>query len=71
MQLSPEQTEKLLQGNYAFSLWSLSMLITRLKGVYANTQTPEALDTCTGELNAFINKFRKIMGHDYTLIEKL
>jgi hypothetical protein len=69
MQLSPQQAEKLLRGNYTFSLWSLSMLITRLKGVYAKDS--EALDTCTGELNAFVRKFGKIMGNDYVLLEKL
>ncbi|MCL2182507.1 MAG: hypothetical protein FWB85_03440 [Chitinispirillia bacterium] len=71
MQLSPQQAEKLLKGNHAFSLWSLSMLITRLKGVYDINPTPEVLDSCCGELSAFITKFAKIMGKDYTLIEKL
>jgi len=71
MQLSPQQAEKLLKGNYTFSLWSLSMLITRLKGVYAKDPTLGALDNCTVELNAFIKKFSKIMGNDYSLIEKL
>jgi len=69
MQISTVQTEKLMKGNYAFSLWSLSMLITRLKGIYA--KDPDALNNCTGELNAFIKKFKKIMGNDYALIEKL
>ncbi|MDR0330881.1 MAG: hypothetical protein LBH93_04130 [Chitinispirillales bacterium] len=71
MQLSQEQTVKLLKGNYSFSLWSLSMLITRLKGVYAGDSSTDSLETCTGELNAFVKKFSGIMGNDYVLLEKL
>lgn len=71
MELSHEQVEKLLKGNYTFSLWSLSMMITRLKGIYANNPAPEVLATCTGELNTFVRKFARIMGNDYAIIEKL
>jgi hypothetical protein len=71
MELTGQQVEKLLKGNYAFSLWSLSMLVTRLKGVYANDPSPEILGSCTGELNAFVRKFGKIMSNDYAIIEKL
>jgi hypothetical protein len=71
MSLTPEQTEKLLKGNFMFSLWSLSMLVTRLKGVYSSNPSPPILETCTGELNAFVTKFGKIMGNDYAIIQKL
>ncbi len=69
MQLSQEQMVKLLKGNYTFSLWSMSMLITRLKGVYASD--PTSLEKCTGEMNAFVNKFKGVMGNDYTVLQKL
>jgi len=62
---------KLLKGNYTFSLWSMSMLITRLKGVYASDSSDMSLEKCTGEMNAFVNKFRAIMGNDYTVLQKL
>jgi len=71
MPLSKEQIVKLLTGNYSFSLWSLSMLITRLKGVYVGDPSPESLEACTGELNAFVRKFSSIMGNDYSLLQKL
>jgi len=71
MQLSQEQMVKLLKGNYTFSLWSMSMLITRLKGVYASDASFSSLEKCTGEMNAFVNKFRTIMGNDYVILQKL
>jgi hypothetical protein len=71
MALTPQQTEKLLKGNFMFSLWSLSMLVTRLKGVYTSNPSSPVLENCTGELNAFVTKFSKIMGNDYTIIQKL
>jgi len=71
MLLTPQQTEKLLKGNFMFSLWSLSMLVTRLKGVYAGDPSSPVLESCTGELNAFLSKFSKIMGNDSTIIQKL
>jgi|TergutMp193P3_1026864.scaffolds.fasta_scaffold150648_2 hypothetical protein len=69
--LTQQQAEKLLKGNYTFSLWSLSMLITRLKGVYTTDPSDAALENCTGELNVFVRKFSKVMGSDITLLEKL
>jgi len=71
MVLTPQQTEKLLKGNFMFSLWSLSMLVTRLKGVYSSNPSSPVLESCAVELNAFVNKFSKIMGNDYTIIQKL
>jgi hypothetical protein len=71
MQLSQEQMVKLLKGNYTFSLWSMSMLLTRLKGVYASDSSPACLEKCTGEMNAFVKKFKAVMGNDYALLQKL
>jgi hypothetical protein len=71
MQITQQQVEKLLKGNYTFSMWSLAILVTRLKQLYANDSSAAVLETCTTELNAFIKKFFKFMGRDYTLIENL
>jgi uncharacterized protein YutD len=71
MQLSQEQMVKLLKGKYTFSLWSMSMLITRLKGVYADDSSQTTLQQCTDEMNAFIKKFANIMGNDSVLLQKL
>jgi hypothetical protein len=71
MQISQLQVERLLKGNYTFSMWSFAILVTRLKQVYVNDPSTNVLDNCTTELNAFIKKFFKFMGRDYTLIESL
>ncbi|MDR3011942.1 MAG: hypothetical protein LBU70_01875 [Chitinispirillales bacterium] len=70
--LSSEQTQKLLTGNYAFSKWGLSMLVTRLKDTYARQPTHMTLVSCTGEMNGFINKYRStITGDDAAVFQKL
>jgi hypothetical protein len=71
MELSQEQMAKLLKGNYAFSMWSLSMLVTRLKGVYAGDSSQDALAKCTAEMNTFISKFSNILANDGALLRKL
>lgn len=71
MQLSQEQVFKLIKGNYTFSLWSMSMLITRLKRVYADDSSPSSLTKCTSEMNTFVNKFKSVMGNDYLVLQKL
>jgi uncharacterized protein YutD len=71
MQISQQQVEKLLKGNHSFSMWSFAILVTRLKQLYGKDPTTDVLDSCVTELNAFIKKFCKFMGRDYTTIEKL
>lgn len=71
MKITLQQTEKLLKGNYTFSLWSFSMLLTRLKGVYAKDPSSATVQNITQELNVFIEKFNKVMIADYAVISKL
>jgi len=71
MKITPQQTEKLLKGNHKFSQLGFSLLLTRLKGVYTKTPTPETLKACNVEMNAFLGKFQSIMSADYAIIAKL
>lgn len=71
MKISPQQTEKLLKGNYTFSQLGFSMMITRLKGVYAKDPSQTTLNSCVKEINTFLEKFQPIMGNDYAIIAKL
>ncbi|MCL2690371.1 MAG: hypothetical protein FWE57_11085 [Chitinispirillia bacterium] len=71
MKITPQQTEKLLKENYTFSLWSFSMLLTRLKSLYTKDPSDTAVQNITKELNVFIEKFGKVMGADYSIISKL
>lgn len=71
MNITSQQTEKLLKGNQSFSQLGFSMLLTRLKIMYASNPSQATLLTCTNEINAFLVKFKAIMGNDYSLIQKL
>ena len=69
MQVTQEQTKKLLEGNQNFTQLGFSMMLTRLKKLYAGD--PSKLQSCTTEINAFLSKFKVIMGDDYATISKL
>lgn len=71
MNITPQQTEKLLKGNQSFSQLGFSMLLTRLKIMYASNPSQATLLTCTNEINTFLVKFKSIMGNDYSVIAKL
>jgi len=71
MSVTLQQTEKLLKGNHRFSQLGFSMLITRLKGLYAKNPTQEVLNTSMDEINFFLGKFSNIMADDCAIIEKL
>jgi hypothetical protein len=69
MKVTLQQAEKILTGNQNFSRLSFSMMLTRLKMLYA--KNPEVLQSCTDEINEFLDKFKDLMGVDYAIIEKL
>lgn len=69
MKASQQQVEKLLQGNHTFSQLGFSMLLTRLKGLYA--KDPSGIGKYTSEINVFLEKFNSIMANDYAIISKL
>lgn len=69
MQITTQQAEKILNGNYAFSQLGLSMMLLRLRRMY--DQSPDTLKKCTGEINIFLKKYEKIMSADYAIMAKL
>ena len=71
MNLTSAQAQKLLSGSHTFTQLGFSMLITRLKGIYAKDSSPTSLQKCTGEINEFIKKYSVIMSADFTVISKL
>ena len=71
MTVTTRQTEKLLQGNYKFSQLGFSMMLTRLKVMYAEDPSPEVLQNSTREINTFIDKFKLIMENDCQVISEL
>ncbi|MDR1699596.1 MAG: hypothetical protein LBR68_00180 [Lachnoclostridium sp.] len=71
MSLSPEQTKRILLGNYKFSQLGFSMLITRLRNLYYNDSSADNLQNCTTELNNFLRKYHATMGTDFQQISSL
>lgn len=62
---TPSQVQKVLVGNYTFTQFGFSMLVTRLKSTYAKNQTPAELQKCTNEINDFLKKYESIMVADF------
>jgi hypothetical protein len=71
MSVSIQQTEKLLRENHKFTQLGLSMMITRLKNIYAKDPSQEVLQKAMTELNTFLEKFKSILAKDYEIISKL
>ena len=71
MQITCEQTQQLLEGDYSFSVLGFSMLLTRLKGLYAKSPSKNAIDHAMSEINMFIDKYKGIMKNDFTIITNL
>ena len=71
MKVTLQQTEKLLKGNQTFSQFGFSMLLTRLKTLYAKDPSAATLQFCMGEINTFLAKFAAIMSADFAIITKM
>ena len=71
MQISTAQTEKLLKSNQNFTQFGFSMMMTRLRGIYAKNPTADVVTSSTTEINYFLNKFKAIMDTDYKTIMSL
>jgi len=71
MNVTVQQMEKLLQGQYVFKQISFSMLLTRLKNEYIDAYTPANLEHCAKEINVFLDKYKAIMAPDFAIIENI
>lgn len=73
MTLSEAQVKNVLNynGNAQISQLGLSLMLTRLKGLYKANPAPLVLSKCTSELNAFLTKYGDIMKRDYDWMTKL
>ena len=71
MNVTSQQTEKLLNENHRFSQLGFSMMITRLKGLYTKDPSLATLKNSMNEINSFLDKFNSIMANDYAIIAKL
>ena len=70
MKVTMNEAEKLLKGNHIFEQLGFSMLLARLKKIHAQDESPETLEKCAEEINAFLDKFMAIMSADCDVIEQ-
>ena len=71
MHVTLQQAEKILTADLAFSHLGFSLLVTRLKTLYAKNPSQATLQNCSDEINGFLSKFEKIMAKDYAIIANL
>jgi hypothetical protein len=71
MNVSIQQMEKLLQGQYTFRQLGFSMLLTRLKSNYADEPTEENLEDCVSTLNAFLSKYSTLLADEIEIIRNI
>ena len=71
MNVTIQQMEKLLHGQYTFKQWAFSMLLTQLKNKYAVEPTQENLELCANEMNIFLDKYQAILAHDFSIIDNI
>ena len=72
MNVTLQQTEKLLKGiHQKFNLFAFSMLLTHLKELYAKDPSQPTLESCTAEINKFLDKYKTVMVADLPVIQGL
>jgi len=70
--LTIQQTAKLLStDNYHFEFLSFSMMLMRLKMLYAGDHSPANVEHFTQEINSFLEKFKANMSADISTLQKL
>ena len=71
MKVTFQQTEKLLKGDQKFEQFAFSMLLTHLRELYAKDSSKATVESCTGEINAFLGKNQAVMAADCAIINSL
>jgi len=69
--ITTQQAEKLLKGDYSFEYLSFSMMIMRMKILYAEDDSPAVLQRYTQEIDTFLEKFKPNMSADILTLQKL
>ena len=71
MKVSNSQVKKLLTGEGKFKMFAFSMMLTNLKETYAKDTSFDSLESCTTEINKFLDKYQTVMADDFAIISKL
>ena len=71
MMITTQQAEKLLKNDYSFESLSFSMMLMRMKILYAEDDSHANLEQYTQEIDTFLEKFKPSMGTDLLTLQKL
>lgn len=71
MKLTTTQAKKILTENFQFKQFAFSMMITRMKTMYAKNPTDSVLEKSTEEINRFLEQFSGVMGNDIAKLTNL
>ncbi len=69
--ITVQQVEKLLKNDYSFESLSFSMMLMRMKILYAEDNSPASLQSYVQEIDAYLEKFKSNMGTDILALQKL
>jgi len=69
--ITVQQTEKLLKGSFHFEYLSFSMMLMRLKMLYAGDSSSASLQRCAQEIDSFIEKFKPNMSADILTLQSI
>ncbi|NLU31550.1 MAG: hypothetical protein GXX04_02875 [Clostridiaceae bacterium] len=59
------------QAKYESKSLALNLLISRLQKKYMANQTPQEMNNCLQEMNAFFAKYASILGNDIEALKKI
>jgi len=66
-----QQAEKLLKEDYSFESLSFSMMLMRMRILYAEDSSPANLQRYAQEIDTFLEKFKFNMGTDILTLKKI
>ena len=71
MKITKIQAKKILTENLTFKQFAFSMMVTRLKTMYTKNPVESVLESCTNEINKFLEQFSGVMAGDMAIITNL
>jgi len=71
MDITSAQVQKILTGDYRFKQLAFSMMVTRLRLLYRQDQSPIVLQVCEKEIMSFLRQYAPIMPADVAIISKI
>ncbi|WP_461256196.1 hypothetical protein [Treponema sp. R80B11-R83G3] len=70
MELTIQQTLKLLKQPAKFNLLAFSMFLTQQQTIFSKKPSGEMLEKCTEEINKFLKRYHRLMTKDHAILEQ-